>query len=147
MTESHAALEEECRTFTRYLVGTDPSPYVIAKYCEAHVASPAFRESRFDRQLTRVARWRPVTAFAADTYARFFVPRGALRKKLVLALAILETSPPFFREFDHPPTGGRAAQALRLGARLLAFAPTLLIATIVFLPVHVLAAGRERTGR
>lgn len=147
MSESRAALERECRTFTRYLVGRDPSPYVVEKYCEAHATLPAFRGGLFDEQLTRVARWRPLAAFAADAYARFFAPRGALRKKLVLALAILETSPPFFREFERPPGGGRAGQALRLGTRLLVFVATLFVATIVFLPVHLLAARRGRTGR
>jgi hypothetical protein len=145
MSGSLAVLERECRTFTRYLVGHDASPYVVAKYCDAH-SSLAFRADPVDQRLITVARWHPVTTFLTDAYARFFAPYGALRKKLVLLLAILETSPPFFRELDRPP-GGRLAQALRVGARLLVFIPALVVGVTVLLPVRLLTPRRDRRAR
>ncbi|NNM00448.1 MAG: hypothetical protein HKO62_06830 [Gammaproteobacteria bacterium] len=48
--------------------------------------------SRFDRLLLRLARAGSVATRLTDGYARFFVPGSLLRDKLVLLLAILETS-------------------------------------------------------
>ena len=138
MSRLRAGLEHECRTFTRYLVGHEPSPYVVAKYCDAHSSSPAFRGDRFDERLVVVARWHPVTALVTDAYATIFAPHSALRKKLVLVLAILEVSPPFCRELENLQGGGLATQALRVGARLLVFTPALLVGVIMLLPVRLL---------
>ena len=147
MSGSRALLERECRTFTRYLAGREASPYVVQKYCDAHAGPLAAAADPFDRRLMTVARWHPVTALVADAFARFFAPYGALRKKLVLLLAILETSPRFFRELDHPPGGGRVAEALRVGARLLVFVLALVVGVIVLLPVRLLTPRRGEPAR
>jgi len=146
MSPSGAVLERECRTFTRYLTGRGPTPYVVQKYREAHAASTAFDADRFDSRLTAVARWHPVTTLLADAYARFFVPYGTLRKKLILLLAILEISPPFFRELNYPSAGGRLGQALYLGARMFMLVLALVVGTIAFLPMH-LVTPRGNGGR
>jgi hypothetical protein len=144
---SRAVLERECRTFTRYLAGREASPYVVQKYCDAHPVPLASPADPFERRLMTVAQWHPVAALVADAYARFFAPYGPLRKKLVLLLAILETSPRFFRELDRPPGGGRVAEALRVSARLLVFILALVVGVIVLLPVRLLTRrpdGRAR---
>jgi len=79
-----------------------------------------------------------VTALVTDAYATIFAPHSALRKKLVLVLAILEVSPPFCRELENLQGGGLATQALRVGARLLVFTPALLVGVIMLLPVRLL---------
>jgi hypothetical protein len=140
---SRAALERECRSFTRYLVGCDPSPYVIGKYCDAHVTRPVFHESPFDTRMVALARRHPATTLLADAYARFFAPRGALRKKLVLVLAILESAPPYFHALDGPPPGRRVLQACRIGVRLLVFALALLLGAMLLLPIRLLTPGRD----
>jgi hypothetical protein len=138
-----AGLEQECRTFTRYLVRRDPTPYVIGKYAAAHTASPAMARaegkasSRFDVRLTAIARRHPVLAVMADAYARIFAPRGLLRKKLVLLLAIIETSPVLFREVDLVRTPPLPLQAAALGARFALFALALIAGTIIFLPLRI----------
>jgi hypothetical protein len=140
-------LEQECRTFTRYLVGQRPTPYVVEKYCDAHAISLNGDSDLFDARLTAVARWHPETACIADAYARFFAPRGMLRKKLVLLLAILEISPPFFREFDQPLGGGRIAQVLGFGVRLLKFVLALVVGIIGFLPLRLVTPGQKGVER
>ena len=137
MSTPRPVLEHECRTFTRYLAGRDPTPYVVAKYCEAHEVSAAFGGDRFDRRLTAAARYHSATTLLADAYARFFAPHGLLRKKLVLLLAILEISPPFFQKLNRLPAGGRVAQTLYVGARLLLFGLALLGGVMAFLPVQL----------
>jgi len=141
------ALERECRTFTRYLVRLDPSPYVVAKYCEAHSASSRFSGSRFDERLTALARWHPLTAFLADAYATVFAPRGLLRKKLILVLAVLEVSPPFFRELDRPLAGGPVRQLFAMALRTLVFGAVLLGAVVALLPLRLMTPRRDRTAR
>ena len=136
-------LEQECRTFTRYLVRRDPTPYVIGKYAAAHTASPAMAQaegkgsSRFDVRLTAIARRHPLLAVMADAYARIFAPRGLLRKKLVLLLAIIETSPVLFPEVDLVRTPPVALQAVALGVRFALFAVALLVGTIIVLPLRI----------
>ena len=140
-----ADLEQECRTFTRYLVRRDPTPYVIGKYAAAHTASPAMAQtegkgsSRFDVRLTAIARRHPVLAVMADAYARIFVPRGLLRKKLVLLLAIIETSPVLFREVDLVRTPPVLWQAAVLGVRFALFAVALVVGSFIFLPLRIVS--------
>jgi hypothetical protein len=125
-------LERECRVFTRLLVGEAATPSIIAKYREAHaVLAGCIPESAIDRRLTAVASGGATRARMADAYARLFAPHTAFRRKLVLLLAILETSPPFHARVDRTePRGpaiavGRLALAGGVGA-LAAFAGVLL---------------------
>lgn len=139
MSDSRTDLERECRTFTRYLAGRDATPYVIGKYCDAHTASPAFAGDRFDRRITAAARIHPVAAFVADAYARFFAPHGLLRKKLIVLLAILETSPPFYRDLEQVADGRLVAQVIHVGVRLLLFLPAVLLGTALFVPLRLVS--------
>ena len=137
-----AGLDQECRTFTRYLVRREPTAYVIGKYRAAHAASPAMQSGgqgggRFDVRLTAIARRHPLLAVTADAYARMFAPRGLLRKKLVLLLAILETSPVFFRDVDLDRAPPLPLQAAALGVRFAVFAVALLVGTVLFFPLRI----------
>lgn len=85
-----------------------------------------------------------MTAFLTDAYARFFTPRGLLRKKLILILAILEITSPFFRELDRPSAGSRTTEALGVALRLLMFVTALLAGIITLLPVHFVTSRRDR---
>src|SRR5947209_5491873 len=100
-------LARECTTFCRHLLGRRPSAYVLAKYQEFHrlPAARAVRPARaVDRALLAAARLHPAAALPADAFARIFRPGCALRKKLVLLLAILESSPQFAEQLDEVPS-------------------------------------------
>ena len=136
----------ECESFTRHLVGVAPNPYVLGRYEAAHAARPdAFTAARgFGAFTVSLGRLGPFPARMADAYCRLFEPRGVLRRKLVLLLAILETTPPFHREFD-AVRGSRTAQAASLAAGLAAWALALGLGTLVLLPARlVLGADRSR---
>lgn len=139
MSDARATLERECRTFTRYLVGREPTPYVVGKYCDAHTASQAFTGDRFDHRITATARLHPFTTFVADAYARFFAPRGGFRKKLILLLAILETCPPFYREMEQAADGRLLAQVIHVGARLVLFVPAVIVGAVLFVPLRLVS--------
>jgi hypothetical protein len=143
MNTSRIAVERECRIFTRHLTGRSPTPYVISKYCEAQSLLAAPCEGCIDSWLIPFARLHRLTAGIADSYARFFAPRGELRRKLVLLLAILESAPPFFSDIDRPVPGSRPVQVLGIAGRFAAFACGLTIGVIGFLPLQLVLSGRK----
>lgn len=137
-------LERECRALSRYLLGQDPDAYVIAQYARGHASIPC-RRSRpdaFDGLLVLMACRGAVTARVADAYARFFRPRGALRQKLTLMLAVLENAPLTHARLTR---GGRGVlRALADTVMALAGTAVALGGGIVLLgPLHLLLAGRR----
>lgn len=145
-------LTNECQVYARYLMGRTPSAYVCDKYQACHQLRPAVltpRPGSFDRVLVRLSRRGPWLARLADAYARFFVRGTTLRNKLVLLLAILESSSPEHEELDRVDRGGRALLWIRLAALIGAAAATALAAVILLAPCHiawVLAAKLRRSG-
>lgn len=92
--DSSRDLRRECCAFTRYLCGLEASDYVVERYAAAHREPAAFApSSRFDRWLLTVARRVPWLTRVADSSSRLLMPESVLRLKLLLLLAILETSP------------------------------------------------------
>lgn len=139
------SLDRECRVFAAYLLGSAPAPYVIRKYHEAHQLSPAFSDDgRFDRHLVRVAAVHGALTRAADAYARLVAPNALLRKKLVLLLAILETSAPSSDRIDAAIGGGRSALVLRLFISGIASILSAAAGALLFLPTHIAMSGRQR---
>lgn len=139
--------ERECRTLCRYVVGREPNRYVLQKYAAGNDALGLDRitDDGFDRLLMGAARRNSLLARLADTYARFARPRSALRAKLQLLLAILETSPPYDQQFK-TVNGRRPVVALLvLAGHGVAFAVTLLLAVVTFLPLQVAASMRGRS--
>lgn len=137
---SDAALEAECRRFTRYLLDEAPSPYVLACYQRAHRVSPDFTpHGAFDRAALRLAATAPGLA---DAHARLFAPTSALRRKLVLLLAILEASAPSYRRVDAPGPRGRVSAWLRLCWIGVWGGLAALVGSALLLPVQLLFRGR-----
>lgn len=145
MTEFNSTIERECRTFTHYLLGCEPHSYAVRKYAEAHCVSPVFSAgTRFDDFLLKAARSHWLLAKLADSYARVAAPGALLRKKLVLLLAILETSPPSYQMLDAVQSGGRLALFLRLAGRGSASILSLTAGSLVFLPAQLLLKEGSR---
>jgi len=142
------SMKSECVVFTRYLLGCPAQPYVVQKYTDAHRVSAVFSTgSRFDDLLVRVASVHPALTRLADSHARMFVPTGLLRKKLVLLLAILETSAPSCHLIDAVDRGGKAVLLFRLFVKGMAFVLNVLVGAVLFLPLQmILASDRRKTG-
>jgi hypothetical protein len=80
----------------------------------------------------------------ADAYARIFRPHGALRQKLTLLLAVLESAPATHREFTSGGSGVAAAIG-RSALSLLGFGVAFLTGLLLLGPVHlVLSRARPR---
>lgn len=143
-------LDAECRVFCQYLIGLKPNDYVLGKYREAHRSSTLYRASdsnSFARFLTNFARLSPLATRVADIYGFSFQRNSLLRRKLVLLLAILESSVPSHSHFDSVVEGGIAMLFLRLAWRgslsLLAF----LISVVVLAPSHLFILLRSKRQR
>ena len=137
-------LDRECRAFSDYLTGEEPTDYIIRKYRAGHAAIPC--QSRrpvnpFEVALVGFAGKGRIRARMADAYARIFFPHGALRQKLVLLLAILETAPTTFAPFTR---GGRGFPHAVWGitGSLAGFGLSLMAALLVLGPVHLLTRSR-----
>lgn len=158
MIMRNANLNRECRVFCRYLLDQEPTAYLLDKYREGHDKHPLEQEAqadRFEGLLVRVAGQGPFFTRLADSYARFFLPRAVLRKKLILLLALAESCAPTHQVFDAVEPGGKAVLFGKMLGRGVLFAATLTCAAAVFLPLQVVgrsarlrrsASGAARAG-
>jgi hypothetical protein len=137
-------LEREFQSYTRYLIGCPPTPYLIAKYKEFHqkmnVPGPG---DRFDRFLLAVSSHGPIWTRLADSYASACRKNSCIRGKLVLSLALLECASPSFEKLDRCPAGGRPGAILRLGWGAVSYACALLVAIALFALVHLWMSAGE----
>jgi hypothetical protein len=137
-----SGLRAECQALALYLTGVPPDDYVQGKYVQAHERNPQLAPTTsFDCLLLRWGTRGPLAARIVDAYASFFARRSAIRRKLVLLLAILESCGPergFREEADGSGVLGVALYVLMRGV---VFAVTLAIASIVLLPAQLLMGG------
>jgi hypothetical protein len=143
----------ECEVFCRYLVGRAPDEYVARKYAEAHATgsatgraapAPPLRfapASAFDAALLRFAARGPAWTSLADSYACIAARRSAMRRKLVLLAAILESCDASHGFRDGVDDTAAAAVILGGAARGLLFAMRLLLAAILLGPLHLALGG------
>ena len=137
------ALAHECRAFTAYLTGLAPTPYVLEKYRLSHRRIPYLTQEPpkwIDRLLLGTAIHGRFLLRCADGYARILRPTGMLRQKLVLALAVLENSPPTHLRLNSAREGSQGVLALGIVGRGLGFSLILLIGLLVFGPLHLVSA-------
>lgn len=134
-------LDRECRTLTRALVGAAPGPYVEGRYRDAHDRLPGLAPATLlDRVLLAAVRAHPALARLADAYAAVAARRSVTRRKAVLLLAILESSPGHHARVDRPDAVGRAATALALTLRGLGGLLAAVAGCVIFAPVHLVSA-------
>ena len=139
MLERDPALEREAEVFARALIGRPADAYVKQKYAEAHDALPLDPPTAFEASLVDFAALHPVTTRAADAYARLLAPGAALRRKLSVLTAILESSAPFdagYAPAVHSPPG----VLLLLAGQGAAFAGCLALGVLVLTPLRLLRA-------
>ncbi len=117
---------------------------VIEKYWDFHQHSEAAKElDTFDRFLVAASVRGPLWVRLSDSYASRFRKDSALRKKLILTVALLECTAPSFESLDRVPAGGSVGAALRIGWSALGYAASLLVAAIIFTPVRLWMKPRE----
>ena len=136
-------LAAECRVFCRYLTGEAPGAQVIDAYCRAHDQGDVAQGrviSIFDHALVWLARSASVATALADAYAAVFARTALLRRKLVLLLAIMESSWPTCESIDSVTSCSRSRLLIGVGLRALMFAMAALASGIVLSPVRAVCA-------
>lgn len=147
MRSDDQQLAHECYVFSRYLSGTQSDAYVLEKYCDAHRRRPSFAATAlFDRILLTLASVHPILTTIVDVYARFFAPGCALRKKLVLLLAILESTAASQRFLERADSDNKAWLLLAFFGRVLSLSIGLMVSLVTLLPLQVLL-GVTRAGK
>jgi hypothetical protein len=135
------ALDHECIVFTEYLIQNAPNAYVLSKYRDAHVSSIVFRNlspSTFDLILLGLADLHPWALALVDSYSSVLFRSSAVRKKMVLLIAILESCSPSHIYFDKPESKGLLSFALKMFWQGCIFAINLLLGIVLLLPIHLL---------
>jgi hypothetical protein len=131
-------LERECRILTAYVLGQEPSVDVVRAYRRAHDVPSGRRlqpSSALDRALLAVATAGPGLARAADAYAGMFARTSALRSKMVLLVAILESGPQGSAAFDELTSRSLSGLALRFVVRAFMWVVRLIVGALAVGPV------------
>ena len=147
MPSEDKQLARECKVLSRYLSGRPAEGYVLEKYCDAHRRTTVFAAtSAFDRILLSLARIHPALTTIVDTYARFFVPGCALRRKLIVLLAVLESSAVSQHFLEQTDSESKGVLLLAFLGRVLPLAIGLTVCLMTLLPLQ-LALGSTRTAK
>lgn len=110
---------------------------MVEKYVAYHALTGAFAAPPpFDAALVRLAARGPRLARLADSYSARFARGSVLRKKLSLALGILECSPGFVGHVDTAYGGPRPLVFARMGLALAASALALAFSLALIGPLH-----------
>ncbi len=156
-------LERECGVFCRALVGVDAPPALRAAYVRAHDVGAVFGAAPiaassaagaptppsssappFDRWLVRFAAASPARTRFADSYAVIFARGSLLRRKLVLALALLESHAATSRLADSPRPGAAPAFYARAAFAAALFVLRAALAALVLSPVQLFLLAVRR---
>lgn len=137
-----STIDREAEVFARYLVSEAPNEYVRSAYHKATIARGLASDeafSPFDRATLRMARRGALWTRFADSYCALFHRHGALRRKLILLLAILEHTAPYSERFDRPAVRGPIGRSLILMLRGASSVFSLLAGTLLLLPARLLS--------
>ncbi len=108
-------LAAEARLFGRYLVGREPEPAVIERYAAANQALFTEPLTPDDAAALAFVQAHPWSVGMLDGASGLLRPGGALRSKILLMAAILETTPDHADEFL-PRQVGPVALMFKVGA-------------------------------
>jgi hypothetical protein len=111
---SDDALAAEARLFARYLVGREPTPAHVERYVAANRTLFPNGLAAEDAAVLAWVRHRPWSIGPLDAAAGLLRPGGALRNRILLMAAVLETTPEFADHFL-PRQLGPLALVLRVG--------------------------------
>lgn len=98
------ALRDEAIRFGRYLVGEVPADELIERYCRAN-AELFEAPGPEDRRLLELARRHPRAIAMLDAGTGLLAPQSLFRKKLLVMMAIVETTPAYAARTEQRSVG------------------------------------------
>jgi NADH dehydrogenase len=142
LPETEALRVHEAGLFTRHLLGVAVPPTVVMAYLAWLETGQGDSRDALDASLLAFARRGRLGAALADATAARLRKGGALRRRLVALLGLLESVPPTYAMVDAPEATGALAW-LRLAWRGVSEVALALIGLAILLPWHAL----RRDGR
>lgn len=137
-------LDAECSLFCRYLTGREPGEAVRAKYRAAHRPGSFGPRRGGPDPLTAIARRGPLFTRLVDAWCALLERGGTFRRKLVLLVAILESTGETAADVDTPDPGSRAGFFAGMAARGIGFAATFAAALVAVPVLRFLEARRAK---
>ncbi len=134
---NNKGLIRECKTFCKYLSGLKANGYVIENYIKYHNISNLENKKDkpfFDKFLIKLASLHPLLTKPIDIYTKFLKPQTVLRYKLSYLLAILEVSPPYYKNIETTEGIEKYKFLLLLVLKGGVFGVQLLVSIILLLP-------------
>jgi hypothetical protein len=145
--DSAGAVDEFLR-FAEVLGTRAPHAEATEAYRRGHEAAASIPGDALDRWLLVWARASGIGCRLADTYARLVRPYGPLRRRLILTLAVLESTPGVHAAYDAARVSSPAFAWLAVAGRGTIWVAQLLAAVLLFGSVHlVLLATSPRGAR
>ncbi len=136
-------MASECRAFARHLTDAEPTEYVMRCYerllLSAHLPEP-IASALIERALLAAGRSGGLMLRIADAYACVFRPRSALRRRLILLVAILENSPSSASYMNSGDEGSFVAVGLRMIVSTATSVLCAMAGVVIFGPAHVVSA-------
>lgn len=132
-------LGREFAVFAAYLGARDADAHAASRYATAHLSLPPGGDT-LDGWLLALARKGSIACSLADAYARRVRPYGALRRKLVLTLAVLESGRATHARYDEPAPASLPITLATLALSGAGWLARTALAVIVLAPLHLAAA-------
>jgi len=136
-------LDIECSTFCRYLIDMQPDEYILKKYKDAHTKKNTdFKPQTdfFDRFLINFSLRNRFFTKLSDSYTRVFFRHSIFRKKLLLLLAILESTHPYHRHIDSVDSHNKTNLFIIIILRTLFYSFSLVISALFMAPLHIVSS-------
>lgn len=133
-------LINECKVFCKYLIQMDPNSNVINHYRKAHetqLKGPDQQCSFFESALLYIARMNAFGTGLVDAYTNVFVKKTRIRQKLILMLAILECSHPYYLILDTPNSRRYTVVCLKFLIKTISYTANLLLASLILGPLQI----------
>lgn len=141
-----ARLSHEFRRLAKYVAGIQVTDYQVGKYVDFHRRRGLSPRHAFDRLLFGLSRGGWLGMALADAYTGTLCRASLVRQKLMLTLAILESSAPSFETLDAPDPGEKFV-FVAMAWRVAGAAVLLALAALFLIPVHAAYALLGRTRR
>lgn len=136
----------ECRLFSKYLINSDPTLYVIKKYSKFLRIIENSPKDKFDLFILNFGKKSRFFTRLADSFSRFFKPDSILRKRLGFLFAILETSPEIYKKIDIIKNRNLLNLFFIFSFKGVIFIFSLLLSIPIFMPFKIIKSGKKIRG-
>ncbi|MFC1814568.1 NAD-dependent epimerase/dehydratase family protein [Thermodesulfobacteriota bacterium] len=134
------AVRKECRILVRYLIGSHVNAYTEKKYIQGHQKLNMELSDRFiDQLLMKKAIKSLFWVRLADIYSSIFYPQAAIRKKILLLIAILECQSFSYAQLDSVDEKSAFRLFLKLAKKGITSLIMLALSMILIGPFHAVS--------